>query len=66
MFRVKLNLWADLASAKTAAVDEPVEAHGDWTDEQERVDACMTREELCRTFQEKFPTQFGPETKNTA
>jgi hypothetical protein len=65
MLRVKLNLWADSVQGNAEVHDE-AERHGDWLDEQERVDARLTREDLCKTFQEKFPVCREPEIKNIA
>ncbi|MEM5476125.1 hypothetical protein [Pacificibacter sp. AS14] len=64
MFRVKLNLWANAAATRASADDEDTTRLGNWAEDQERVDACMTREDLCKTFQEKFPARVGPETKH--
>lgn len=65
MFRVKLNLWADNVQGNVVMRDD-AERHGDWVDEQECVDARLTREDLCKTFQEKFPVSRAPEIKNIA
>jgi hypothetical protein len=66
MFRVKLNLWANDAAAHASTDDVDTTRMGDWAQDQERVDACMTREDLCKTFQEKFPARVGLEIKHIA
>jgi hypothetical protein len=66
MFRVKLNLWAGLVGPDNVSEDVDTDRRGDWAEEQKHIDARLTREELCQTFQEKFPVCVGRDSKNIA
>lgn len=59
MFRVKLNLWSSKAEQDVACEDLGADRFGDWAEEQSHVDARLTREDMCQTFQEKFPKCSG-------
>lgn len=66
MFRVKLNLWSNSPQTKSEPIEASVERRDDWADEQQRVDARLTREDLCKTFQDKFAANHDAQAKNIA
>ncbi|RPE63131.1 hypothetical protein EDD53_2728 [Pacificibacter maritimus] len=65
MFRVKLNLWTDTHDRNESSdVDKAL--LGDWHEEQQRVDACVTREEVYAIFRDKFKASQQEKPKTVA
>lgn len=66
MFRVKVNLWINKAVSDAVSEDMDSGRRGDWVEEQKHVDVRLTREDMYKTFEEKFPASCGSEVKNIA
>jgi hypothetical protein len=65
MFRVKINLSAirhDHSEPKAEVIDRM----GDWAEDMANTQPRLTREELCRTFGDKFGGSAGKGYKTVA
>ncbi|WP_417263413.1 hypothetical protein [Celeribacter sp.] len=70
MFRVKIDLGAmrhhDIKTTDVGASERSVDRLGDWAEELAKPAPQLTREDLCKTFHEKFQDGYRRETKTVA
>ncbi|TNE68124.1 hypothetical protein [Celeribacter ethanolicus] len=70
MFRVKIDLGAmrhhEIKKSGAGASDRLEDRLGDWAEELAKPHPQLTKEDLCRTFHEKFHDGCNRDTKTVA